>query len=103
LEVDHAAAEAWGHIFNPGEDDPLGSLKTYLEHFGQTAAAVEEFPLPPWDVQQCLDFLREASDKAAGLDGWAPRHWKHLTPKAARWLLVLFTLVETDAPWPAPL
>ena len=49
------------------------------------------------------DAAGEAFDKAAGLDGWAPRHWKHLAPKAARWLLVLFTLVETDAPWPAPL
>ena len=60
LEVDHAAAEAWDHIFNPGEDDPLDSLKTCLEHVGQTAAVADEFPLPPWGVQQFLDILRAA-------------------------------------------
>ena len=60
----------------------------------------DEFPLPEWDVQQFLDLLLEASDKAAGLDGWAPNHWKHLGVAAAKWLLVLFALVENGAPWP---
>ena len=60
----------------------------------------DEFPLPEWDVQQFLDLLLEALDKAAGLDGWAPKHWTHLSVAAAKWLLVHFALVENGAPWP---
>jgi hypothetical protein len=37
---------------------------------------------------------REALGKAAGLDGWAPNNWKYLGASGAKWLMVLFALVE---------
>ena len=47
--------------------------------------------------------LQETLAIAAGFDGWAPRHWRHLSVCAAKWLLVLFAAVENGAPWPASL
>ena len=47
--------------------------------------------------------LGQAPDTDAGLDGWAPRHWKHLNRRYARFLHLLLALVEGEAQLPATL
>ena len=56
--------------------------------------------MPPWDVDEFLSMLNGALDRAAGLDAWAPKHWRRMHRLAARWLLVLFGLLEDGCAWP---
>ena len=79
-----------GSHLQPPKDDPWAAVRGYLEHVGQSVVVNNEFQLPAWDALQFLRVFQEVLDKAAGLDGWAPRHWRHLSVCAAKWLLVLF-------------
>jgi hypothetical protein len=101
LRVDALAAEAWDPIFNPAEGGrPLERIAAYFAHIKEGATHSQEFPLPAWDVDEFLSLLNQAPDRAAGLDAWAPRHWKHMTRRAALWLLCLFNLLEDGCAWP---
>ncbi|MFM7985773.1 MAG: hypothetical protein ACKPKO_41310, partial [Candidatus Fonsibacter sp.] len=62
-----------------------------------------EFQLPDWDVDEFLRILNQAPDRAAGLDSWAPRHWRRMTRRAATWLLCFFNLLEDGCAWPEQL
>ncbi len=103
LAVDALASVAWDHIFNPTAGDPLSRITTYLDHVSGHLRTGSEFPLPPRDVDEFLLLLDSAPDRAAGLDAWAPRMWKHMERTRARWLLILFGLFDQGFPWPAEL
>ena len=72
----------------------------YLGEAGEDIQVGEQFALPSWSVDKLMGLLSGAEDRAAGLDGWAPKHWRHLTRGAVRWLVVLLTLIESGADWP---
>ena len=72
----------------------------YLQEAGEDVLIGDQFALPDWSEDRLMRLLSGAEDRAAGLDGWAPRHWRHLTRAAVRWLVVLLTLVEAGAEWP---
>eukprot|EP00974_Lingulodinium_polyedra_P014893 1441366-Lingulodinium_polyedra.AAC.1 len=61
----------------------MAALDRYLGHVGDAVDQASEFLLPEWDAEEFTALLGQAQDTAVGLDGWAPKHWKHLTSKAA--------------------
>jgi hypothetical protein len=98
--VDRVAAAAWEPIFNPADADPFTRITAYFRHVGTETQRGPEFPLPPWDVDEFLSMLNGALDRAAGLDAWAPKHWRRMHRSVAKWLLVLFGLLEDGCAWP---
>ncbi len=47
-----------------------------------------------------MEKLHSAEDRAGGLDGWRPAHWRLINEEAAHWLAQLFRLIEEGRPWP---
>ena len=47
-----------------------------------------------------MERLHSAEDRAGGLDGWRPAHWRLVNDEAAHWLTQLLRLIEAGRPWP---
>ena len=76
------------------------STRLYLEQAGGDVVVAEPFELPRWDARRSMERLHSAEDKAGGLDGWRPAHWRLVNEEAAFWLAQVLQLVEAGRPWP---
>eukprot|EP00969_Alexandrium_andersonii_P014855 649090-Alexandrium_andersonii.AAC.1 len=102
-EVDHAARQAWGAIYDGNAGDLGALVDNFARRLGPWIPRAAQWQLPPLTAKQVLQGFARAGASAPGLDGWHPRELALMSLGAAELLARLLNFVESGGQWPQQL